>query len=91
MGVGQGLLTSKRGWYLPPLPTRGRQPGGKGAPRGVQMDPRTQAGGTTGVRAVLGGARVQAAVQDCQWTQTGCPVPLARPRESMERDAGNGF
>ena len=90
-GVGQGLLTSKRGRYLLPLLTRGRQPCGRGAPSGVQMEPRTQAGGTAGVQAVLGGGACSGGSTGLSADLNGLLVPLVRPRESEERAAGNGF
>ena len=85
------MLTSKRGRYLTSLPTTGCQPCGKGAPSSVQMEPRTQAGGTTGVRAVLGGGACSGSSIGLSTDLNGLPVPLARPQESEERDAGNGF
>lgn len=83
--------TSKRGRYLPPLLTRGRQPCGVGAPSGVQIEPRTQAGGTAGVRAILGRGACSGGSTGLSADLNGLLVPLVRPRESEERHAGTGF
>ena len=98
------FITRTQSWSFVSSPSLGH--GGKLRPRelggspqatkhrgrsGVQMEPRTQAGGTTGVRAVLGGGACSGSSTELSTDINGLPVPLARPRESEERDAGNGF
>lgn len=43
------------------------------------------------MRAVLGGGACSGSSIGLSTDLNGLPVPLARPQESEERDAGNGF